>query len=102
MPDGRVFLFVPKWVWGHVRSPETGGLTPFCEAKDRGEQYPVCEVETSVWWADPFRAHPGSLMSVVLMSVVFPMLAGEAKAEEAPSSFGVGAAVESGIRGAET
>ena len=41
-------------------------------------------------------------MSVVLMSVVFPMLAGEAKAEETPSSFRVVAAVEYGIRGAET
>ena len=102
MPGDRVFLFVPKWVWRHSGSPESGGLTPFCEAKDRGEQYPVCEVETSVWWADPFPAHPGSLMSVALMSVVFPELAGGAKAVEAPSSFGVTAAMESGIQGAET
>ena len=58
---------------------------------------PVCEVETSVWWADLFPAHLGFLMSVAPMSVMFPMLAGGAKAEKAPSSFGVMAAVESGI-----
>ena len=36
------------------------------------------------------------------MSVASPVLVGEAEVEEAPSSFGVAAAVESGIRGAET
>ena len=97
MPDGRVFLFVPKYVWRHSGSPESGGLTPFCEAKDWGERYPVCEVETSVWWVDSFPAHPGSLMSVAPMSVVFPEPAGGAKAEEALSSFGVAAAVKPGI-----
>ena len=51
---------------------------------------------------DPFLAHPRSLKSIVSMSVVSPMLAGEAEAEGAPSSCGVVAAVESGIRGAET
>lgn len=41
-------------------------------------------------------------MSVAPMSVVFPVLAGGAKAEEALFSFGVAAAVELGIREAET
>ena len=97
-----MFLFVPKWVRRHSGSPESGGLTPFCEAKDRGEQHPVCEVETSAWCADPFLAHPGSPMSVVPTPAAFPMLVGGAKAEEVPSFFGVAVAGESGIQGAET
>ena len=97
-----MFLFVPKWVRRHSGSPESGGLTPFCEAKDRGEQHPVCEVETSAWWADPFLAHPGSPMSVVPTPAAFPLLVGGAKAEEVPSFFGVAVAGESGIQGAET
>ena len=97
-----MFLFVPKWIWRHSGSPESGGLTPFCEANGRGEQYPVYEVETCTWWVDPFLAHPGSPMSVVPTPAAFPMLAGAVKAEEVPSFFRVAAAGESSIRGAET
>ena len=70
--------------------------------RDQGEQYPVCEVETSVWWADPSLAHPGSPMSVVQRSAAFPMLAEGAEVEEASSFFWVMAVGESGIQGAVT
>ena len=102
VPGDRVFLFVPKWVWGHSGSPELGGLGWFCGAGNQGESCLVCEAEKSVRRADPFLAHPRSLKSIVLISVASPVLAGEAEAEGAPSSCEVVAAVESGIRGAET
>ena len=70
--------------------------------RDQGEQYPVCEVVTSVLWADPFLAHPGSPMSVVRRSAVLPGLAESAEIEEASSFFWVMAVGESGIQGAVT
>ena len=62
----------------------------------------MCEAETSAWWADPFLAHLGFLTSVVSMSAAFPLLAEGAEAEEVSSFFGISAAGEFGIRGAET
>ena len=65
-------------------------------------QYTICEVEASLWWADLSLAHPGSPMSVVPRSVVFPVLAEGAEVEEASSFLGVMAAGKTGIGGAET
>ena len=70
--------------------------------RDQGEQYPVCELETSVLWVHPSLAHLGSPMSVIPRSVTFPMLVEGAELEEASSFLGVEAAGKSGIWGAET
>ena len=60
-------------------------------------QYTICEVEASLWWADLSLAHPGSPMSVVPRSVVFPVLAEGAEVEEASSFLGVVAVEESDV-----
>ena len=58
---------------------------------------------TSVWWAGPLPAYPGSLMSVVLRPTAFLILVEGVEGvelEEAHSFFGVATVEEPGVWGA--